>query len=283
MNIFDILTMIGGLCLFLFGMSVMGDALERRAGNGLKSLLAKLTQSKPKGFFTGLGVTAVVQSSSATTVMVVGFVNSGIMTLKQAVNVIMGANIGTTVTAHIVSLSGVGSIDIGAIAAVLGCIGVLMAMLVKNEKVVNIGNILGGLGLIFVGLEFISTYAKAIMFISEGVPHGWVKSIFQGDHNPILLVFIGMIIGSMLGLLGIISVDSVGVIEYLFGANLQMKEDMVLFSSTDEATELIDVCVNGNGNIENKLNLDKMKEPLNQIYNLSKYMNESYAIINNYN
>ena len=108
MTIFDVLNMIGGLCLFLFGMNVMGQALERRAGSSLQSLLGKLTTSKLAGLLTGLGVTAVIQSSSATTVMVVGFVNSGLMTLGQAINVIMGANVGTTVTAWILSL---GDID----------------------------------------------------------------------------------------------------------------------------------------------------------------------------
>lgn len=109
MTIFDVLTMIGGLCLFLFGMNVMGDGLERRAGSSLKALLGKLTDSKIKGFLTGLGVTAVIQSSSATTVMVVGFVNSRLMTLRQSIGVIMGANIGTTVTAWILSLGGISS------------------------------------------------------------------------------------------------------------------------------------------------------------------------------
>ena len=99
MDLFDILALAGGLSLFLFGMSVMSDALERRAEGSLKLLLARLTQNKAAGFLTGLVVTAVIQSSSAATVMVVGFVNSGVMTLKQAINVIMGANVGTTVTA----------------------------------------------------------------------------------------------------------------------------------------------------------------------------------------
>ena len=98
MDIFDVLRMIGGLCLFLFGMNVMGEALERSAGSKLESILAKLTTNKLAGFLTGLAVTGVIQSSSATTVMVVGFVNSGIMQLNQAIGVIMGANIGTTVT-----------------------------------------------------------------------------------------------------------------------------------------------------------------------------------------
>ena len=107
MDIFNVLELIGGLCLFLFGMDVMGAALERRAGGSLQTLLGKLTTGKIAGLLTGLGVTAVIQSSSATTVMVVGFVNSGLMTLKQAINVIMGANIGTTVTAWILSLGGI--------------------------------------------------------------------------------------------------------------------------------------------------------------------------------
>ena len=109
MTFFDFLTLIGGLSLFLFGMNLMGDALEKRAGNGLKNLLGKLTSSKAAGFLTGVGITAVIQSSSATTVMVVGFVNSGLMALRQAIYVIMGANVGTTVTAWILSLSGIQS------------------------------------------------------------------------------------------------------------------------------------------------------------------------------
>ena len=109
MDLFDILEMIGGLCLFLFGMNIMGQALEKSAGGKLRTLLAKMTGTKMAGFLTGLGITAIIQSSSATTVMVVGFVNSGLMSLKQAINVIMGANIGTTVTAWILSLSGISS------------------------------------------------------------------------------------------------------------------------------------------------------------------------------
>ena len=107
MDLFDVLNLIGGLSLFLFGMTLMGQALERRAGNKLKSLLGRMTTNRFAGLMTGLGVTAIIQSSSATTVMVVGFVNSGMMTLKQSINVIMGANIGTTVTAWILSLAGI--------------------------------------------------------------------------------------------------------------------------------------------------------------------------------
>ena len=109
MDIFNVLTAIGGLSLFLFGMNIMGQALERRAGSQLRALLEKLTSGKIAGLLTGIGITAVIQSSSATTVMVVGFVNSGLMTLKQAINIIMGANIGTTITAWILSLAGIDS------------------------------------------------------------------------------------------------------------------------------------------------------------------------------
>ena len=109
-DIIAILEFIGGLCLFLFGMEAMGKALERRAGGKLRGILGKLTTNRIAGLLTGMGVTAVIQSSSATTVMVVGFVNSGIMSLKQAINVIMGANIGTTITAWILSLSGLDGI-----------------------------------------------------------------------------------------------------------------------------------------------------------------------------
>ena len=109
MDLFDVLTLIGGLSLFLFGMNLMGASLEKRAGGSLTGLLGKLTSKKLLGFLTGLGVTAVIQSSSATTVMVVGFVNSGLLSLGQAINVIMGANVGTTVTAWILSLTGLDS------------------------------------------------------------------------------------------------------------------------------------------------------------------------------
>ena len=109
MDFFNFLTLIGGLCLFLYGMNIMGDGLERRAGEKLSAVIGKLTTNKAAGFLTGLGVTAIIQSSSATTVMVVGFVNSGLMSLKQSIGVIMGANIGTTVTAWLLSLGGIES------------------------------------------------------------------------------------------------------------------------------------------------------------------------------
>ena len=190
----------GGVAVMMMGMKVMGGGLEKFAGTGMKRLLGKVTTNRFAGVGVGVAVTSIIQSSTATTVMLVGFVNVGLMTLTQATNVIMGANIGTTVTAHIVSLSGVGAIDIGAIAAMIGCAGVLMAMLVKNEKTANIGNILAGLGLIFVGLEFISIYTKEIMFFTENgvkVPYEWVQVIFRGDHFPLLLILIGLVLTAL--------------------------------------------------------------------------------------
>ena len=141
MTFFDVLTLIGGLSLFLFGMNLMGDALEKRAGQGLKNLLGKLTGSKAAGFLTGVGVTAVIQSSSATTVMVVGFVNSGLMALRQAIYVIMGANVGTTVTAWILSLSGIQSDNFfmqllkpTSFTPILALVGVALYMMSNSGK-----------------------------------------------------------------------------------------------------------------------------------------------------
>ena len=164
MTIFDALTMIGGLCLFLFGMNVMGDGLERRAGNGLKALLGKLTNSKIKGFLTGMGVTAVIQSSSATTVMVVGFVNSKLMTLRQSIGVIMGANIGTTVTAWILSLGGISGDNFfirllkpTSFTPVLALIGIILYMFCKDSRKKDTGMILLGFATLMFGMDTMSS------------------------------------------------------------------------------------------------------------------------------
>ena len=149
MSVFEILSMIGGLCLFLFGMTMMGQALERRAGNSLRTVLGKLTTNRAAGFLTGLGVTAVIQSSSATTVMVVGFVNSGLLMLNQAINVIMGANVGTTVTAWVLSLSGIDGDNLfvqllkpTSFTPVLALIGIIWFMFCKKNKTKDTGMIL---------------------------------------------------------------------------------------------------------------------------------------------
>ena len=193
--VWNLFFLLGGVAVMMVGMKMMGAGLEKFAGAKMKNMLGKCTTNKFAGVGVGVAVTCVIQSSTATTVMLVGFVNIGLMTLQQATNVIMGANIGTTITAHIVSLSGV--FDIGAVAAVIGFIGIMMSMLIKNEKVATIGNILVGLGLIFIGIEFMSSFAKQIMFAEGNVPHPWVETIFRGDHFPLLLVLIGIVLTAL--------------------------------------------------------------------------------------
>lgn len=195
MDIFDILTLIGGLCLFLFGMNLMGMALERRAGGKLQSLLGKLTTNKAAGLFTGMGVTAVIQSSSATTVMVVGFVNSGLMTLKQAINVIMGANVGTTVTAWILSLGGIEGDNVfvqllkpSSFTPLLALIGIVLYMFCKQDKKKDTGTILLGFAVLMFGME---TMTDAVSGLAD-VPA--FQELFLLFKNPILGVLAGAIL-----------------------------------------------------------------------------------------
>ena len=162
MTIFDFLTMLGSLSLFLFGMSVMGTALEKRAGGSLKAILAKLTSGRFSGLLTGLAVTAVIQSSSATTVMVVGFVNSGLLSLRQSIPVIMGANIGTTVTAWLLSLSGISGDSLflqllkpSSFTPVLAVIGIILYLTGKGKKK-DTGLILLGFATLMFGMESLS-------------------------------------------------------------------------------------------------------------------------------
>ena len=212
MDIFDILEMIGGLCLFLFGMNIMGQALERRAGNSLRTLLRKLTTNKIAGFLTGLGVTAIIQSSSATTVMVVGFVNSGLMTLTQAINVIMGANVGTTVTAWLLSLGGIDSGNLfvqllkpTSFTPVLALIGIIFYMFCKSDKKKDTGTILLGFATLMIGMDIMSEAVKGL----KDVPA--FQNMFILFKNPIL----GVIVGAVLT--GIIqsSSASVGILQAL--------------------------------------------------------------------
>ncbi len=212
MDIFDLLTMVGGLCLFLFGMTVMGDALERRAGGKLQSILAKLTTNKMVGFFTGLGVTSVIQSSSATTVMVVGFVNSGLMTLKQAINVIMGANVGTTVTAWILSLGGISGDNIivqmlkpMSFTPILAFIGIAMYMFSKKSKTKDTGTIFLGFAVLMFGMDIMSGAVAGLADVPA------FTNLFIAFKNPIL----GMLAGAVLT--GIIqsSSASVGILQAL--------------------------------------------------------------------
>ena len=192
MDLFDVLALIGGLCLFLFGMKVMGDGLERRAGSGLKSLLAKLSNNKIVGFLTGLGVTAVIQSSSATTVMVVGFVNSGLMTLKQSVGVIMGANVGTTVTAWVLSLGSItgGSFILellkpSSFTPVLALIGTIFTMFSKSGKKKDTGSILLGFATLMCGMDAMSAAVSGLREIPE------FRNLLIMFQNPVLGVLVG--------------------------------------------------------------------------------------------
>ena len=212
MDIFDVLNLIGGLCLFLFGMNVMGQALERRAGNRLRELLGKLTTNKLAGLLTGLGVTAIIQSSSATTVMVVGFVNSGLMTLKQAINVIMGANIGTTVTAWILSLAGIDSGNLfvsllkpSSFTPVLALIGIVFYMFSKNSRRQDTGLILLGFATLMFGMESMSSAVSGLREVPQ------FRQMMIAFQNPVL----GVLAGAVLTAIIQSSSASVGILQAL--------------------------------------------------------------------
>ena len=212
MDIFDFMTMLGGLSLFLFGMSLMGSALERRAGSRLRSLLDQMTGKPLVGFLTGLGVTAIIQSSSATTVMVVGFVNSGLMTLRQAINVIMGANVGTTVTAWLLSLSGIDSGNVwvqllkpSSFTPVLALIGIINYMFCRSSKKKDTGMILLGFATLMFGME---TMSGAVAGLKD-VPA--FTNLFIAFKNPILGVLAGAILTAVIQS----SSASVGILQAL--------------------------------------------------------------------
>ena len=212
MDFFDLLKMIGGLCLFLFGMNLMGQGLERRAGGSLRTLLGKLTDRALTGFLTGLGVTAIIQSSSATTVMVVGFVNSGLMTLRQAINVIMGANVGTTVTAWLLSLGGIQADNFfvqllkpSSFTPVLALIGTVYFMFCKDARKKDTGLILLSFATLMFGMETMSGAVSGL----KDVPA--FTRLFVAFKNPIL----GVLAGALLT--GVIqsSSASVGILQAL--------------------------------------------------------------------
>jgi phosphate:Na+ symporter len=212
MNIFDFLTLIGGLSLFLFGMKLMGDALEKRAGSKLKTILGKITSKKISGFLLGLGVTAVIQSSSATTVMLVGFVNSGLISLTQAINVIMGANVGTTVTAWLLSLTGISGDSVWiqllkptSFTPILALIGISFNMFSKDDRKKDTGMIMLGFATLMFGMETMTTAVAGLKDVPE------FRNILLMFSNPILGVLAGAV------LTGIIqsSSASVGILQAL--------------------------------------------------------------------
>ncbi len=209
--IFKIITLLGGLALFLFGMDIMGKSLERQAGGKLQTILAKMSSNVFKGFLLGLGVTAVIQSSSATTVMVVGFVNSGIMTLKQAVGVIMGSNIGTTVTSWILSLSGLEGDSFlikffkpSTLAPLIGIFGILLYM-GKSEKKKGIGTIMLGFMALMTGMDLMSS---SMAFLKT---ESWFADLMISFTNPI----VGIIFGAVLTAVIQSSSASIGILQGL--------------------------------------------------------------------
>ena len=212
MDLFDVLTMIGGLSLFLFGMNIMGSALERRAGSSLRTLLGKLTTNRFLGFLTGLAVTAIIQSSSATTVMVVGFVNSSLLSLGQAINVIMGANVGTTATAWILSLGGIEGDSIflkllkpTSFSPVLALIGVVYYVFMKDSKKKDTGLILLGFATLMFGMDTMSGAVAGL----KNVPQ--FQQLFVMFQNPIL----GVLAGAVLTAIIQSSSASVGILQAL--------------------------------------------------------------------
>ena len=198
-RITDVLALLGGLALFLYGMQMMSTGLEAAAGNRMKSILEKLTSNRVKGVLVGAAITAVIQSSSATTVMVVGFVNSGLMTLKQAVWVIMGANIGTTITGQLIAL------DIGAIAPLFAIAGVGAIMFIKSEKVHHISSIFAGLGILFMGMDMMGA-AMSPLKESEAF-----ISLMTKFDNPLL----GILVGALFTAVIQSSSASVGILQAL--------------------------------------------------------------------
>ena len=194
MDFFSFLTMLGGLALFLFGMNAMGDGLAKTAGSKLEKILEKLTSNPIRSVLLGAGVTAVIQSSSATTVMVVGFVNSGIMKLSQAVGVIMGANVGTTVTSWLLSLTGIESSNFfirllkpTSFSPILALVGVILLLFIKDEKKKDIGTIMVGFAILMFGMETMSSAVEPLAEIPA------FTNIFVMFKNPIL----GMIVGAL--------------------------------------------------------------------------------------
>lgn len=204
MQITDVLSLLGGLALFLYGMQMMSGGLEAAAGNRMKRILEKLTSNRFLGVLVGAGITAVIQSSSATTVMVVGFVNSGMMTLRQAVWIIMGANIGTTVTGLLIAL------DVGALAPLLAFIGVALVVFFKKPSFHHWGQIVAGLGFLFLGMEMMSGAMKPLR------ESQFFIDLMTQMSNPVLGIFVGMCFTAIIQS----SSASVGILQTLAASGL---------------------------------------------------------------
>ena len=213
MSIFNVFTLMGGIAMFLYGMDLMGKALEQTAGNKLQGILSKMTASPIRGLLLGMAVTAVIQSSGATTVMAVGFVNSGLMELHQAIGVIMGANIGTTVTSWLMSLSGlegdsflVRMLNPNAWAPILGFIGIFLYMMGKDkDRKRGVGKILIGFSLLMSGMNIMSNAMSPL------ADEPWFMELFLSFSNPLLGVLVGALLTAVLQS----SSASVGILQAL--------------------------------------------------------------------
>lgn len=212
MTIFDFLTLLGGLAMFLFGMNVMGSNLEKISGGKLESILEKMTNNRIKGVLLGLVVTAIIQSSGAVTVMAVGFVNSGIMALKQVIGIIMGAHIGTTVTAWLLSLTGIEGSNIfiqllkpSSFAPVLAFIGVIILMFAKSDKKKSVANILLGFAILMIGMNAMSGAVSGLKDVPE------FTNLLLKFSNPLLGVIAGAVLTAVLQS----SSASVGILQAL--------------------------------------------------------------------
>ncbi len=212
MDLFDVLNLIGGLCLFLLGMNLMGDHLEKFAGSGLRSLLTKITNNPVKGFFVGLVVTAIIQSSSATTVMVVGFVGAGMMTLRQSVSVILGANVGTTVTAWLVAMEDIGGasdflklLKPSSFTPILALIGIIFIMMSKSRRKKDLGMIFLGFTVLMFGMDTMSGAVAGLRELPE------FQSILTAFSNPIMGILIGTVFTAIIQS----SSASVGILQAL--------------------------------------------------------------------
>lgn len=204
MKFTDIMGLLGGLALFLYGMQMMSSGLEAAAGNKMKQILEKLTANRFLGVLVGAVITAIIQSSSATTVMVVGFVNSGMMTLRQAVWIIMGANIGTTITGQLIAL------DVGEIAPIIAFLGVAVVVFSKNLKLHHIGNIFAGLGILFIGMDMMGAAMKPLQNSEEFV------NMLTTFENPLLGILAGMIFTAIIQS----SSASVGILQALAASGI---------------------------------------------------------------
>lgn len=219
MKVEDLLQLFGGLALFLYGMNMMSNGLENIAGNRMKDILEKLTSNRFLGVLVGAGITAIIQSSSATTVMVVGFVNTSLMTLNQAVWIIMGANIGTTITGQLIAL------DVGMIAPMIAFLGVVLVVFIKNKKAQATGSIIAGLGILFIGMNMMSSSMMPLRSSDTFI------SLMTQFKNPIIGILVGMIFTAViqsssasvgilqaLAMSGLIGLE--GAVFVLFGQNI---------------------------------------------------------------